>query len=1401
MINFCHIHVHSTYSVLDGLGTPDGYAKKASEMGFEYLACTDHGNIDSLIKWQKACLKYKIKPILGSELYIVPDARIKTKEKRGHIVLLCKNANGWKTLCNLLTYANIDGFYYKPRIDYKKLLESDLSGLIITTACVGSFIHLDGGLDLLSKLNDRMPDDLFLEIMPHNIESQKKHNQEILEIHSKTGTPLICSNDTHYVNKDEWKAQEVLLSIQTKDKWSNPDRWRFGFEGLYLRSYDEMMDAFSKHSYISQSQILIGMRNTIKIAKKCCDFRIEKRDINLPLPEQYKGNPDDVLFELIEKGKENLLKSKYINEIEYDDYRNRLDFEFNIIKQKKFSSYILIIKDFIDWCNENNVLSGPGRGSAAGSLISFVLGITKIDPIKYGLLFERFIAIDRNDFPDIDIDIQDDKREMAKAYFERVYGHTNIAGISTFNSMNSRGVIRDVCRVFDVPYDIVDKVAKAIDPKDEDGIKNALENNDIVSDFDSQFPGIIELCLTLEGQVRAGGQHAAGVVVSDEDLYSTDKCNLCVRSGQIVVNWDKDDAEYMGLIKIDILGIKTLTVLKGTQELIEQNYNKKIDLNKIPLEDDRVFKELSNGKTTGVFQLNTLPTTKLTQDIGVRYFMDIADILALVRPGPFNSGMTGDYIKRKKDSMNNKYWEGKHRIYEEITKDSYGICCYQEQVMYIISKLAGLPFSVADKIRKIIGKKRDPKEFEQYWKMFLEGCLENRTMDEDEAEKFWQGLQEWSSYGFSKCLSGDTLLTRSSYNQYTGKHISIKDLYLNWYQNTPVGQKYQRQGLDILQMNGDFRCRPGKVIGVYYNGKKTIYEVITESGKKIKGTLNHRLYTYDGYKEISELNIGDRIAAMGSYQIKTKDKAGNIRKEVHTKGQRGFQEGINNPSYIDGRTKYFNENKQKVYLRAMGKCEMCGCTPSDENGEIAHINSPVDFFKGDYFKYHSHYNLLYLCCSCHSRLDYKKNERKKRYYNGYPIYYDPIVSINYMGEEDVFDVEMLGPDHNFIANDIVSHNSHAVGYAVISMWTAWFKTYYPLEFFCSLLTYGAKTNMNEIISEIRRMGFDIAPPEIGVSDSKKWIAKNNKLYIPFMDVKGIGDSVASELSNTKKKDTKVGFLTKEVINAPVINPTSKIAISLDKIKKDFYNGNFMEIRDLFDFNIGCNYMLEYPNLYAKIVKSTFPNYEEIVRDYDKMESMIRGEHIPLNRYIKRIKQSEITIKCSKCELFYECTNPVSPSVGKYNIMIIGEAPGKREDYKKIGFIGKAGSEILWPELKLYGLKRELFYVSNICKCWPRQTKTPKINHIDICMELWLKNEIKYINPILILALGKTPLLAFKGEEKGIIQKNGTTEWIDSLSAWVCWCVHPASVLYNSKNRGLFEQGILNFVNKIPKEIK
>lgn len=751
MTGFCHLHLHNEYSVLDGTGTSKQYAHQAKELNQASLALTNHGNIDGALDHQKQCKAAGIKSIIGCELYIVDDMNIKIKgEKRYHILVLIENQTGWQNILKLLTIANLDGFYHRPRVDLETLA-AHLEGLVILTGCCMSFLNMQSGRKYLKSFVDILgPERVFLEIMPHQLKEQQAINEKCLALRKHYGLRLVATNDCHYLNNRAAYYQEVLLAIQSRKKMSDKDRWKFSTDGFYLKSKEEMIEAFRLLGGIAPRQLHEAIESTMMISSLCENFEIKRQIPALPSIGLLPGETDcDKIAGIVQNGFESRILEKQNGWL--SRYRNRIEEELALIKNAKFERYFLIVWDLINWCKMNNILTGPGRGSVGGSLVAYLMGITDVDSIKYDLSFARFISPDRIDLPDIDMDFEDRKRHLVKKYLQDKYGEFNVTGLSTFTTMKGRGVITDVSRVYDVPLSEVKTATKAVDSSvSENQVKEAFDSNPECIRFKRKYPEIIEVAENLEGQIRGVGQHAAAVCVSSVDLREGMNCNLAVRSGQIVANWDKDNAEFMGLIKLDILGLSALSILQSAKEMVLQNHKIEIDFNAIPLDDKAVFKEINKGNTIGAFQIGAPGLSKFCQQLGIDNFDLLVAATALYRPGPLHSGMAEQFIKIKNNKSPIKYLTP---IYDKITEGTFGIIVYQEQVMAIINQMSGLDMVICDKIRKLMAKSKGEAAIDVYKQQFLGGCIEKKTADKRLANLIWKTILTFGEYGFNKAHS------------------------------------------------------------------------------------------------------------------------------------------------------------------------------------------------------------------------------------------------------------------------------------------------------------------------------------------------------------------------------------------------------------------------------------------------------------------------------------------------------------------------------------------------------------------------------------------------------------------------------------------------------------------------
>lgn len=745
--NFVHLHNHTEYSLLDGASRIKKLVKRAKELDMPAVAITDHGVMYGVIDFYKEAKKQGIKPIIGCEIYLAQRTRFDKEPKKDdssyHFVLLAENQEGYQNLVKIVSLGFLEGFYYKPRVD-KEVLRQYSKGLIALSACLAGEIpqYLIEDRYEQAKSTAQEYEEIFgrgnfyLEIQQHGIEDQTKVNLGVCRIAQELNIPLIATNDIHYVDKEDAAAQDVLLCIQTGKIREEENRMRFPTEEFYLKSYEEMELLFGEYPE--------ALSNSLRIAERCqVDFAFNC--LYLPdyiVPEGFTLN--SYLHSLCLKGAEE----------KYPDFsgeiRERLLYELEVIAQMDYSGYFLIVWDLVNYARENKIMVGPGRGSAAGSMVAYTLGITNIDPLQYGLLFERFLNPERVSMPDIDIDFCFERRGEVIDYLVQKYGTDRVAQIITFGTMAAKAAVRDVGRVLNIPYGEVDRAAKLIPYDLGMTIDKALEvSHDLKSYYESEpkIREMIDLARQLEGIPRHASTHAAGVVISKNRLID----HLPIQKtadGGVTTQFAKETVEEIGLLKMDILGLRTLTVIRDAVENIKLNKDVDLDMNSISLEDQRTFEMLSQGDSTGIFQLESSGMKNILKNLKPERLEDITALNALYRPGPLGSGMVEDFIDRKHGKKKMNYL---HPDLKPILEETYGVILYQEQVMKIASSLAGFSMGQADMLRRAMGKKK-PEVIAGQRKNFLEGARKNHV-EEETASQIFDLMEYFAGYGFNKSHS------------------------------------------------------------------------------------------------------------------------------------------------------------------------------------------------------------------------------------------------------------------------------------------------------------------------------------------------------------------------------------------------------------------------------------------------------------------------------------------------------------------------------------------------------------------------------------------------------------------------------------------------------------------------
>lgn len=945
---FVHLHVHSQYSLLDGACRLRDLIRKTNEYKMPALALTDHGNLFGAIEFYTQVLEAGIKPIIGYEAYIAPGSR-KEKTAHGirdasfHLTLLVKDETGYKNLLKLATSAYLEGFYYKPRID-KEILSELKDGVIALSGCLkGEIPHLiqsnlfERAQEVAAEYRDMMGDgNFYMELQDEGIDGQKKVNEALLKIAKNLNIPVVATNDCHYIERSDSAAHDVLLCIQTAATINDPGRMKFSTDNFYFRSPDEMKSLFAS--------VPEALSNTIVITEKC-NLELNFGESLLPKFNVPDGKTaDEYLEELCRRG----IKIRFRKETK--EIFSRLKHELSVIEKLGYASYFLIVWDVIKYAKENRVVVGPGRGSASSSLVAYVLGITEVDPLKYDLIFERFLNLERAKLPDIDIDFSDEDRSKVIGYVRKKYGLENVAQIITFGTMAARAAIRDVGRALDMPYAEVDRIAKLIPGELDMSIEKALSREPELkssAERDERIDKLLEIAKALEGLARHASTHAAGLVISDRKL--TDYVPLLKgKEDEILTQFPMESLEKVGLLKMDFLGLKTLSVIENALKTIKKTYGKKININEIPLDDSKTFELLREGKTFGVFQLESAGMRDLLRKLECRKFEDIIAAVGLYRPGPLGSGMVDDFIKRKHKLADIEF---DHPDLEPILSDTYGIILYQEQIMRIVSKLAGFSLEQADFLQRAISKKI-PEVMEKHRESFEKGAGKN-GISKRVANKVFDLVAHFAGYGFNKAHSTayamiayqtaylkvnylkeflsallsseadntDKLVTYISECESFGVKVLPPDVNESEARFTVV-DKNIRFGLAAIKNVGGFaivslvdsRKENGKFVSLYDFCERVDLRLVNK--RVVESLIKSGAFDLFGVARSRLMSVVDRALAIG--QQVQKDRLSGQISLFDTPGSAGFNSGSNDypemPEWHEGKLLAFEKEVLGFYI-------------------------------------------------------------------------------------------------------------------------------------------------------------------------------------------------------------------------------------------------------------------------------------------------------------------------------------------------------------------------------------------------------------------------------------------------------------------------------------------------------
>jgi DNA-directed DNA polymerase III PolC len=1107
---FCHLHVHSEYSLLDGANRIKDLAKRAAEMEMPALALTDHGVMYGAIDHYVACKEQGVKPLVGVEAYVAPrrytdkDPQKDSQKLTNHLTLWAKNNTGYKNLVKLTTRANLHGFYYKPRVDHELLAEFS-EGLVCGSACLGGEIpqliigqKLDEAVRRAEKYREIFgPENFFLELMDHDLTGQDEVNQRIIDIHHKTGIPLIATNDAHYLRREDEQMHKILVCIGTN---TTIDKAALHYgPNFYLKSPEEMYEKF-KH-------VPEALENTLRIADMC-NLELDLKTTHFPVFDVPQGHDLVSYFKFL---CEQRFDGRYpVGHPRREEARKRMAYEQEIIIQKGYPGYFLVVQDFINWSKERGILVGC-RGSAAGCLVSYVLGITNLDPLPYGLLFERFLNPDRVSTPDIDVDFPDKRRDEVLKYVSDKYGKEKVAQIITFGTLAARAAVRDTARAMGLDLKIADGVAKLIPaiPGHPISIKQAIEQVQDLKNLYESDSTIRRLCDTatqIEGMTRHASRHACGVVIGQNPL--DELVPLEEKDGVIITQYHAKAVEKIGLVKMDFLGLQNNTVINDTLELIKTRHGVELDLENIDLSDKKVYDMMGKGDGVAVFQMEGTGMRNLLREMKPENLEHIIAQISLYRPGPM------DEIPKYINGRHGGRVTYPHPKLEPILKDTYGMLLYQEQVMQAAQALANFTGGQSETLMKAMSKKK-ADDMAKMKPLFIEGC-KNNGINEADALDIFDKMEAFARYAFNKCAHAQTKIYAPD-----GKAMTL-------------ATAFREQPQEIMAMWPDGEVRPHRVARIVQTGRKSLLKITTQKGRVIKITPEHRLLTTEGYKEAREMSVGMELmtASLPGIEIPGREAVGQASSRTHRWLSRPKQ--ISEENFIASvRTLgaqrppagYFNARREDIaeWLISQNiEFEMHKVLP---NGRICDF-----YFAGIYWEmdgmdrvaeyFEAKYGDLPFVVVTPEDFKFviEHHLQLAHAQNG-----DPIVSIEPCGMAMTYDVEMA-PDGplNYIANGIVSHNSHAAYYGLVSYWTGYLKVNYASEFMACKMTslLGAKDKLLVVIDDCRKHGIEVLPPDVNESNNDfTVVGAGEKPPIRFglQAIKGIGEGPISAICEARRE--------------------------------------------------------------------------------------------------------------------------------------------------------------------------------------------------------------------------------------------------------------------------------------------
>lgn len=1349
-------------------------AEKAAQ--YRALALTDHGTIAGALRFQRACERTGATPVFGVELYV----GFRDDESRNyHLTVLAKSRKGFASICKVLSKGHDSSLSRgHSLVPWEEVLM--LEDVVILSGCASSPVHKKPhGPALGIELAGVFGKDFYAEVQPlDDFEEQYKVNRDAIALAKLTLARAVVTQDCHFAEKDERELHEFILAVGSKDVWSRPDRWRFTTGLNYFMGAEEVKARLIKTG-LGSVDAELAIKNTLEVAEKCAGWRFEKMPVELP-------GAQDADARLIEAAQDGLrLRGKDGESV----YMDRMATELEAFIPAGLSPYLLLVSEIVGWAKSSGILTGPGRGSAAGSVIVWALGITEIDPIRHGLSYERFFAPGREaGYPDIDVDFAARDRGLVERHLKERFGADRVARVSTYTTVGARQAIRDAGRVMEVPTRDLDEISKLVMQRIEGeqmGLEGVLFETDAGRRFCDRWPKAAAFALGYEGRVRQASVHAGGFVIGSEPLTDGTRGVVARREGERVVTWDKDDLEFFGLLKIDLLGLSTLDVLDETARIITAGQPQKQKWWEIDLEDPKLYEAVREGHTTGVFQFQTYGLRTFARKMKVSKFEHLVLATAAFRPGGIGQGILDQVAEVVGGEEEPPIL---HPKVEALLNHSYGFLVFQDDLMKLCVVLAGWTWAEADALRRVVSKSKGEEAFKEFRESFVGGCVRQRSMGREDAEALFDSLVSFGRYGFVRCLAENTPVMTLRGPKLIGR-VREGD------------QVFSSKGLRKV-IRSSMMVRDG-------------WRIRTEDGREAIASEDHRFFSPDGAGiRVESLRVGSEIAVVeipdlrsrrmhprralcGSTLLEASSAATKVwamfSRRCRTKDGRleqGPDKGTGQAHSADGRRSHGAEkldvqgrsdranpySSEIQVLRALrfGAYPLPCASQEQEPGrqppgESCSIVSELPFdraLSGTRSEWERRCRREGSAARVECWVDeadeprsyenFRLAEREEAGGRDPSLASARIASIERVGPVRMYDLGVEHPHNFFLANGILSHNSHAVSYSAISAATLWASVYVPDAYLTALLNYGAlggATDLerrDKVLDEAERLGIEVLPPDVNYSLETARLETVNKIRLGLSEIDRVGPKAIEALIEARGSK---GFGTFDEVLMRV--PRRKCNVGVMERLADA--GAFASV------GIEGGGLTGSPK--AGSLRAVAP------------------------RVLSDVKKGALA--CNRCELRKGCKRPVPPTPGKLNLLVVGEAPGREEEHEGKGFVGPSG-RLLRETLEKFGLDSDSPGYANSIACRPKD-QFPSVEFIDVCP--WVDETIKALRPAAILALGNKALYKFTQRQSGIMGMIGS-KMLHGSGAHIVFGLHPATVLYRPELSEEFESGVRKFVKLV-----